>query len=119
MLHQLTISELQKRLVSREVTAREAIQSSLQQIKRVDETVKAFLSYDEADALRQADEVDKLIASGATLDSCTLLGAPIAIKDVLAVKSHPLICASRILGRFISPYDATVIEKLRAAGAIV
>src|ERR1051325_9984071 len=119
MLHQLTISELQKRLVSREVTAREAIQSSLQQIKRVDETVKAFLSYDEADALRQADKVDKLIASGATLDSCPLLGAPIAVKDVLAVKGQPLNCASRILGKFISPYDATAIERLRAAGAII
>src|SRR4029078_9785099 len=41
------------------------------------------------------------------------------MKDVLAVKGHPLNCASKILGNFISPYDATAIEKLRAAGAIV
>ncbi|HTD66303.1 MAG TPA: Asp-tRNA(Asn)/Glu-tRNA(Gln) amidotransferase subunit GatA [Candidatus Limnocylindria bacterium] len=119
MLNQLTISELQKRLVTREITARDAVQSCLAQIKRVDGSIKAFLSYDEADALRQAEDVDKLIASGATAERYPLLGAPIAIKDVLAVKGHPLNCASKILGNFVSPYDATVIQKLRGAGAIV
>jgi aspartyl-tRNA(Asn)/glutamyl-tRNA(Gln) amidotransferase subunit A len=119
MLNQLTISELQKRLAAREATAREAVHVCLDQIKRVDESVKAFLSYDEADALRQADAVDKLIAGGATTAQYPLLGAPIAVKDVLAVKGHPLNCSSRILGKFISPYDATVIEKLRDAGAII
>ncbi len=48
-----------------------------------------------------------------------LLGIPIAIKDVLAVKNQPLNCGSKILGNFTSPYDATAIEKLKAAGAIV
>ena len=48
-----------------------------------------------------------------------MLGIPIAIKDVLAVKNQPFNCGSKILGKFISPYDATVIEKLKAAGAIV
>src|SRR4026207_1247912 len=105
MLHQLTISELQQRLVSPETTAREAVQACLDQIKRVDESVKAFLSYDERDALQRADEVDKLIATGATPTQYPLLGAPIAIKDVLAVKGHPLNCSSRILGKFVSPYD--------------
>ena len=119
MLNQLTISELQKRLVAREISAREAVHSCLDRIKRVDENVKAFLSYDEADALQSADEVDKLIADGATLTQYPLLGAVIGIKDVLAVKGHPLNCSSRILGQFVSPYDATVIQKLRDAGAIV
>ena len=119
MLNQLTISQLQGKLVSREVSARQAVQSCLDQVKRVDGQVKAFLSYDEADALTAADAVDKLIAGGATPASHPLLGAPIAVKDVLAVKGHPLNCSSKILGNFKSPYDATVIEKLRAAGAIV
>src|SRR5690606_2261455 len=48
-----------------------------------------------------------------------LLGIPIGIKDVLAVKNHPLNCGSKILGNFVSPYDATVIEKMKAAGAII
>ena len=119
MLNQLTISELQKRLVAREVSARQAVRSCLDQVKRVDGQVKAFLSYDEADALSAADAVDKLIAGGATPATHALLGAPIGVKDVLAVKGHPLNCSSKILGNFNSPYDATVIEKLRAAGAIV
>jgi aspartyl-tRNA(Asn)/glutamyl-tRNA(Gln) amidotransferase subunit A len=119
MLNQLTISDLQKRLMAREITAREAVQVCLDQIKRVDGNVKAFLSYDEADALSQADAVEKLVAGGATTGQYPLLGAPIAMKDVLAVKGHPLNCSSRILGKFISPYDATTVEKLRAAGAII
>ena len=48
-----------------------------------------------------------------------MLGVPVAVKDVLAVKDQPLNCASKILGEFNSPYDATVIQKLRAAGAVV
>ena len=119
MLNQLTISEFQRRLSSHGVSARNAVQSCIEQIQRVDGQVKAFLSYDEGDSLRQADAADKLIAAGATTASHPLLGVPIAMKDVLAVKGHPLNCASKILGNFISPYDATVIEKLRAAGAIV
>jgi aspartyl-tRNA(Asn)/glutamyl-tRNA(Gln) amidotransferase subunit A len=116
MLNQLTISELTAKLARREVSAREATQACLDQIQRVDGKIHAFISHDAADALAQADAADQLISSGAKK---TLLGVPIAVKDVLAVKGQPLNCGSKILGNFISPYDATVIEKLKAAGAIV
>src|SRR5471032_975265 len=116
MLNQLTISELAAKLASRQVSAREATQACLDQIARVDGKIHAFISYDAADALAQADAADKLIAAG---ESKPLLGVPIAVKDVLCVKNQPLNCASKILGKFISPYDATAIEKLKAAGAIV
>ena len=119
MLNQLTIAELSARLARREVSAREAAQSCLDQIARVDAKIHAFISHDSADALAQADAADKQISSGATYAQKPLLGIPIAVKDVLAVKNQPLNCASKILGNFISPYDATVIEKLKAAGAIV
>ncbi len=119
MLNQLTISELSARLVRREVSAREATQACLNRIARVDGKIHAFISHDAADALAQADAADKEISSGATHPQKPLLGVPIAIKDVLAVKNQPLNCGSKILGQFISPYDATVIEKLKAAGAIV
>jgi aspartyl-tRNA(Asn)/glutamyl-tRNA(Gln) amidotransferase subunit A len=119
MLNQLTISELTTKLAKREISAREITQSCLDQIARVDGKIHAFISHDATDALAQADAVDKEISSGATLAQKPLLGIPIAIKDVLAVKNQPLNCGSKILGKFISPYDATAIEKLKAAGAIV
>ena len=119
MLNQLTISELTAKLAAREVSAREVTQSCLDRITRVDGKIHAFLSYDTADALAQADAADQLLAQNAPFTDRPLLGIPVAIKDVLAVKNQPLNCASKILGGFISPYDATAIEKLKAAGAIV
>ena len=119
MLNQLTISELATKLGKKEVSAREAMQACLDQIQRVDGTIHAFISHDAADALAQADAADQQISRGDTHAQKPLLGIPIAIKDVLAVKNQPLNCGSKILGKFISPYDATAIEKLKAAGAIV
>jgi aspartyl-tRNA(Asn)/glutamyl-tRNA(Gln) amidotransferase subunit A len=119
MLNQLTISELGAKLAGREVSAREAMQSCLDQISRVDGKIHAFISHDAADALAQADAADKLLAQKGHASSRPLLGVPVAVKDVLAVKNQPLNCGSKILGQFVSPYDATVVEKLKAAGAIV
>ncbi|MGD0251171.1 MAG: Asp-tRNA(Asn)/Glu-tRNA(Gln) amidotransferase subunit GatA [Verrucomicrobiota bacterium] len=119
MLNQLTISELAARLAKHEVSAREVMQSCLDQIARVDGKIHAFISHNGADALAQAEAADKLLAQGGGNASRPLLGVPVAIKDVIAVKNQPLNCGSKILGKFISPYDATVIEKLKAAGAIV
>jgi hypothetical protein len=111
MLNQLSISELTAKLSKREISAREITQACLDQIARVDGKIHAFISYDEKDALAQADAADKEISSGVTHAQKPLLGIPIAIKDVLAVKNQPLNCASKILGNFISPYDATAIER--------
>lgn len=119
MLSELTISELTQRLSKREVSAREATQACLDQIQRVEPKIRAFISYDGQDALAQADAAAKAISSGVTHAERPLLGVPIALKDVIAVKGQPLTCGSKILGKFISPYDATVVQKLRAAGAVV
>ena len=119
MLNQFTISELTAQLAKREVTAREAMRACLDQIQRVDGRIKAFLSYDVADALAQAEAADKTIAGGADFRRQPLLGVPVAVKDVLCVKGQPCNCGSKILDKFVSPYDATVIDKLRVAGAIV
>jgi aspartyl-tRNA(Asn)/glutamyl-tRNA(Gln) amidotransferase subunit A len=118
MLNQLTISELTAKLAKREVSSREVMQSCLDRIARVDGKIHAFISHDAADALRQADAADQLLSQGGGANR-PLLGVPVAVKDVLAVKNQPLNCGSKILGRFISPYDATVVEKLKEAGAIV
>src|SRR6185312_4178902 len=95
------------------------MQACLDRIRRVDSRIKAFLSYDAADALSQAEAVDKAVSAGADFTERPLLGVPVAIKDVLCVKAHPCNCGSKILGKFISPYDATVVERSKSAGAIV
>jgi aspartyl-tRNA(Asn)/glutamyl-tRNA(Gln) amidotransferase subunit A len=110
MLNRLTISELSAKLGRREVSARQAMQDCLDQIKKVEGRIHAFISYDPADALAQADEADQALARG--VKDKPLLGVPIALKDVIAMKGRPLNCGSKILGDFISPYSATVVEKL-------
>jgi len=119
VLNQLTIHELTGKLAKREASARQAMQACLDQVGRADKQIQAFLSHNPDDALAQADAADKALASGVTHAQQPLLGVPIALKDVLAVKGHPLGCASKILARFISPYDATAVEKLKAAGALL
>src|SRR3954451_16061069 len=116
MLNQLTISEASARLRRREFSAKELAAACLDQIDKVDSRIHAFLSYDRDDALSQAEAADKALTQS---HSKPLLGIPVAIKDVIAVKGQPLNCASKILKNFRSVYDATVIERLRAAGAIV
>jgi len=118
-LNQLTLAEAATRLARREISSRELTQACLDQITRVDDRIHAFISYDANDALAQADAADHALKSGTPPPERPLLGVPIAIKDVIAVKGQPLICGSKILGKFISPYDATVIQKLRAAGAVI
>ncbi len=119
MPNTLTIAELTAKLAARAVSAREVTQACLDRITRVDGQVRAFISWDAPDALAQANAADAALGSGVTHAQRPLLGVPIAIKDVIAVKGQPLNAGSKILGSFVSPYDATVIEKLKAAGAIV
>jgi aspartyl-tRNA(Asn)/glutamyl-tRNA(Gln) amidotransferase subunit A len=119
MPHTLTIHELTTQLAARQLTAREATQACLDRITAVDGNLNAFISHDVQDALAQAAAADAAIANGASHDEQPLLGVPIGIKDVIAVKNQPLTCGSKILGDFISPYEATVIGKLRDAGATI
>ncbi|MBG89319.1 MAG: Asp-tRNA(Asn)/Glu-tRNA(Gln) amidotransferase GatCAB subunit A [Verrucomicrobiales bacterium] len=119
MLNQLTISELTAKIASKEVSAREATQACLDRVAAVDDRVKAFISHKNEDALEQADLIDDAIADGATHAERPLLGVPIALKDLLSVKGHPLNCCSKILHEYVAPYDATAIERLKAAGAIL
>jgi len=115
-LNQLTIHELRDKLRRGECSAREAMQATLDRIRAVDGKLHAFNHLDEADALKQADAVDK---SGAAKNGKSLAGVPIAIKDVINVEGQPCRCSSKILEGYISTYDATVIKKLKAEGAIV
>lgn len=108
---------LAEKLAKKELSSLELMQAYLKRIESVEPKVKAFLSYNADDALAQARASDDRRAKGQPYGA--LDGLPIGIKDVIAVKDHPLGCASKILKGYVSPYDATSITRLRAQGAII
>lgn len=112
----LTIHELHGKLSRREISAREVTQSVLARIGAVEERVHAFITLDRDGALAQAAAADQRLAAGETHPMC---GIPLAIKDVLCTKGLRTTCGSKILENFLPPYDAAVIEKLKAAGAVI
>jgi len=119
MIYELTIDELTSKLASKEISSREAMQACLDRIDAVDGSINAFISLDRDDALAQAEEADVLLAKGSNHDEQPLLGVPISIKDIFCVKNQPANCASKILGDFSSPYEGSVISKLKQAGAVI
>uniref|UniRef100_A0A7V4JQ42 Glutamyl-tRNA(Gln) amidotransferase subunit A n=1 Tax=Thermodesulfobacterium geofontis TaxID=1295609 RepID=A0A7V4JQ42_9BACT len=114
-LKDLTILSALKLLKEKKISSRELVEESLKQIKKIDPLVKAFLYVDEERAIEAASEADELIQKG---EEKKLLGIPISIKDNICIRGLATTCASKILQNFISPYDATVIEKLKAEGAV-
>ncbi|KDA05511.1 glutamyl-tRNA amidotransferase [Microbacterium sp. CH12i] len=110
-----TAAELADKLGSGEVSSREATQAHLDRIAAVDGDVHAFLHVN-AGALAAADAVDAQRAAGEKLGP--LAGVPLAIKDVLVTTDQPTTSGSKILEGYMSPYDATVVARSRAAGLI-
>ncbi len=105
----LSIADLQSLLCGREISPREVIDALGERIQAVDSKVGAYLSLDIEGATREAEHANVDLPLG---------GIPIAIKDIINVMGQPCTCASKILHGYRAPYDATVIQKLRAAGAI-
>jgi len=97
-------------------SARESVEESLQKIATGDPEIHAFLEVMADQALERADEIDRVVASGS--DPGPLAGVPVALKDNLCTTGVPTTCSSKILAGWRPPYDATVVERLRAAGAI-
>ncbi len=118
-LNRLTIIEAVNGLSKGEFTSRALVESCLERIQKVDKKLNAFLWINTDDAIAQAIAADNELQRAKSVREKPLLGIPIAIKDLISVKGHPLRCASKILDKYIAPYDATVIEKLRAAGAVI
>src|SRR5438445_3346535 len=105
----LSIADLQSLLRRREVSSREVIDILRKRIAAVDSGLGAYLSLDIEAATKDAEHANVDLPLG---------GVPIAIKDIINVMGQSCTCASKILNGYRAPYDATVIEKLRAAGAI-
>ncbi|MER2598971.1 MAG: Asp-tRNA(Asn)/Glu-tRNA(Gln) amidotransferase subunit GatA [Caldilineales bacterium] len=119
-MHRLTIHEAAHKLRRREISAVELTEAVLARIAAVDSALHAYLSLTPEAARAAAAAADRTLA--ATDDPATLpalLGIPLAIKDVILVQGAPATCGSRILQNFYPPYEATVIAKLRAAGAVI
>ncbi len=115
-LHFSTIAFLSEALRAGKISSVQLMQDIVDRTRQVEPRVGAFISYDETDALAQARASDVRRAEGRVLGP--LDGIPIGLKDVIAVTGQPLTAASRMLDGFVSPYDATVTRKLKAAGAI-
>ena len=116
-LHQLSAHELLARQDAAEVTAREIVDDHLARIAATDSDVGAFLRVTADQARAHADDIDRRRAAGEPVGA--LAGVPLALKDILATRGVPTTCASRMLEGYEPPYDATVVELLREADAVV
>jgi aspartyl-tRNA(Asn)/glutamyl-tRNA(Gln) amidotransferase subunit A len=112
----LTISQAHDGLKKKDFSSVDLTKAYLEQIKKTDKDINAFLSVTEDLALSEAESADKKIASG---NLSELLGIPCAIKDAILVEGEKCTSASKILENYIAPYDATVITKLKEVGAVI
>ena len=115
-LNELTIKKARTKLDSGEISARALTAVCLAQIAKADPEIHACLTVDEAGALAAADEADKRLKAGERGD---LLGIPYLCKDNIMTKGLRTTAASKILENYTAPYDATIIKKLKQAGAIL
>ncbi|MBI4498266.1 MAG: Asp-tRNA(Asn)/Glu-tRNA(Gln) amidotransferase subunit GatA [Chloroflexi bacterium] len=115
-LYDLTIHEVADLLRRREVSAVEVTRAVLDRIHQVERRVGAFVTVTEDLALEQARLADQRRAGG---DATPLTGVPAIIKDVICTKGVRTTCSSRMLERFVPPYDATVVQRLQAAGFVM
>ena len=113
----LTMAGAAQLLAEKKISSAELCRAYLDRIAAVESKVAALLSIDPEAVLAQAKESDARRAAGKALGPFD--GVPVTIKDNIAVKGQPCTCASKILQGFVSPYDATVITKLKAAGMVL
>jgi len=115
-MHNKTLAELSAALRDGEVSSSELTRHMLQRIKTHNERLNSFVTVTEQLALDQARAADERIAAG---QAGPLTGIPIAHKDIFCTRDVRTSCGSRMLENFIAPYDATVVDKLRHAGAVM
>lgn len=111
-----TIHEARRLLDDRKISSVELTRAYLDRIRKVDSKVRAFVSVTEAKALEQAKRADDDLRDGKAGE---LTGIPVLIKDNMCTKGITTTCSSKMLQNFVPPYDATVVERLDAAGAVM
>jgi aspartyl-tRNA(Asn)/glutamyl-tRNA(Gln) amidotransferase subunit A len=115
-MHDKTIADLTVALRRGDFTSVELTQHHLERIRRLDPRLNGFISVTEDAALAAAEQADSVLARG---EGGPLTGVPIAHKDIFCTKGVKTSCGSRMLDNFVAPYDATVVERLTQAGAVV
>ena len=116
-LTNLTITQLHQGFKDKKFTSVEVTKAYLEQIKKTDKSIGAYLAVTESLALKQAEAADKIITSGKHFSM--LCGVPCAIKDAILVDGEIATAGSKILENYVAPYDATVIKKLKTQGAVI
>ena len=114
-LHRLSIREMTEGLQTAQFSSRELTQHYLNRIAKIDPRVKAYVTVTAEQALAQADAADALLKSG---NAGILTGVPMAHKDIFCTQGIRTSAGSKMLDNFISPYDATVVAKAKAAGLV-
>jgi len=115
--NELSITRLKDKLESGEITSVDLIEEYFKRIEKYDDSIKAFLTLNKDEALKKAKEIDEKRKNGEELGY--LAGIPVAIKDNISTKGLKTTCASNIIKDYIPPFDATVIENLKNADAII
>ena len=119
-INKLTAAEAREGLKKKKFTSKELVRACFNRIKKVDEEIKAFITLCEKEALDEARQADELIfTQPLVLKQKPLLGIPVSVKDLFCTKGILTTAASNILKNFIPPYDATVVKRLKDAGAII
>ncbi len=116
-LYSLTASQMKDLLNKKEVTSVEITKSVIDRIEKTDKDIQAYITYNFDQALRQAEEADAKRAKGEAM--ADLAGIPVAVKDNMCTKDLRTTAGSKMLGNFVPPYNATVVEKLLADGAVI
>ena len=114
--YDLTIHEAHQLLKKRELSSLELTKAVLERIHQVEDKVRSFVTVTEDVALAQARQNDERIKAGKL---SPLTGIPALIKDNMCTKGVKTTCSSKMLGNFVPPYDATVVERLKAAGMVM
>jgi aspartyl-tRNA(Asn)/glutamyl-tRNA(Gln) amidotransferase subunit A len=115
-LHDLTVAELSKVLRTRAVSSVELTRACLERIAQHQQALNAFITVVQDAALAEAERADARLKAG---EAGALIGIPIAHKDLFCTRGQKTTCGSRMLANFVSPYDATVVQRLRAAGLVM
>jgi aspartyl-tRNA(Asn)/glutamyl-tRNA(Gln) amidotransferase subunit A len=115
-LHRASLTELAAGLRARRFSSAELVAAYLERIDRHQGALNAFISVTREQALKDAQAADRVLAGGG---GGALTGVPIAHKDIFCTQGVRTTCGSRMLDNFVSPYDATVVAKLKAAGAVM